>query len=235
MTELKYLEDTYLFSHSGNVVELWSNEFGDYIILESTIFYPQWGGQPSDIWTISHWENIFKVQKCILDENWVVYHYGNTISWIFKIWDTVQLNVDKEKRMLNAKNHSAGHLLDVAMIDLWYNTALSPSKGYHFSEGPYVEYIWDFNEDIEEFITKLDSKMYDLIMRDIPIFVKYKWLWNLEAPNWKTPRYVYFDWYNGVWCWGTHIKSSWEIGWVSLRKVKYKKWVLRISYQTFIQ
>ena len=39
-----------------------------------------------------------------------------------------------------AKIHSAGHLLDMAMIRA-NRKDLRPGKGYHFVEGPYVEYV----------------------------------------------------------------------------------------------
>ena len=48
--------------------------------------------------------------------------------------------IDGEFRKINARIHSAGHLLDIAMNRAG-RTDLKPGKGYHFQEGPYVEYI----------------------------------------------------------------------------------------------
>lgn len=48
--------------------------------------------------------------------------------------------IDGEFRKINARVHSAGHLLDMAMNRAG-KTELKPGKGYHFVEGPYVEYI----------------------------------------------------------------------------------------------
>ena len=45
-----------------------------------------------------------------------------------------------EFRKINSKIHSAGHLLDVAMRRAG-SSDLNPGKGYHFQEGPYVEYV----------------------------------------------------------------------------------------------
>ena len=43
MTELKYLEDTYLFEYSAQVVDIIEGDEHDQVILDSTIFHPQGG------------------------------------------------------------------------------------------------------------------------------------------------------------------------------------------------
>ena len=227
MTDLLYLQDTYLFEENATILERGSDEFWDYIILDRTIFYPQWGGQPSDTGTITSWEQVFEVSKCVLSPDGIVYHYG---SWNIDAWKKCKLKIDSENRVINTRNHSAGHLLDVAMQKLWYSENLTPTKWYHFPDWAYVEYKWDFNIPPEIFIDQIEEKMAELIDRNIPIYIEYEDLSQLEAPQWKTPRYVYFEWYPWCWCWGTHVKNSWEILGVSLRKVKYKKGILRVSY-----
>ena len=228
MTELLYLRDTYLFEETASVLEISENEFWTYIILDRTIFYPQWGWQPSDTGTIktASWE--FQVTMCRLSPEWVVYHYWET-TWSMQVWEKVYLHIDGEKRSLNARNHSAGHLLDIAMSEIGYN--LKPWKWFHFPQGCYVEYSWEFdNEQKEEFIVKLETEINKLINQSIPMIITYEWLDDVTAPTWKIPRYAYFEWYEWCGCWGTHVKNSSEIWRVTIRKVKYKKWVLRISY-----
>jgi Ser-tRNA(Ala) deacylase AlaX len=58
----------------------------------------------------------------------------------FEVGQEVNSLVDEELRLLNARNHSAGHFLDLAMYRLG-KTTLKPGKGYHFPKGAYVEYI----------------------------------------------------------------------------------------------
>lgn len=41
-------------------------------------------------------------------------------------------------RRKHAKLHSAGHLLDLAVQNLGFGW--ETAKGYHFEDGPYVEY-----------------------------------------------------------------------------------------------
>ena len=229
MTELLYLQDTYLYESKASILEIWNNDFWEYILLDKTIFYPQWWGQPSDIGTIKKGENIFQVTKCMLDQNWIVYHYWKSTSSILKVGGIVSLNINKDTRILNARNHSAWHLLDVAMQKLWHNK-LSPTKWYHFNNGPYVEYKWEFNEDKEVFLKKLEVWIEKLVHSSLPVCIKYEWLSSTEAPTGKIPRYVSFKWYTWCGCGGTHIKNTSEIWPVSIRKIRYKKWVLRVSY-----
>jgi Ser-tRNA(Ala) deacylase AlaX len=62
--------------------------------------------------------------------------------------------VDGEFRKTNARIHSAGHLLDVAMNRAG-KTELKPGKGYHFVEGPYVEYIGVVPENERDELVKI--------------------------------------------------------------------------------
>ena len=229
MTGLIYWTDTYLFEDTASVLEISENESWTYIILDRTIFYPQGWWQPSDIGTIKADWWIFEVTMCRLSPEWIVYHYGNISSGDVQAWEKASLQINKQQRRLNARNHSAGHLLDIAMSEIGYN--LEPWKWFHFPQGCYVEYLWEFdNETKEEFIISLEKKINELVQSSIPVIVKYDDLWDLSAPTGKIPRYVSFEWYEGCGCWGTHVKNSSEIWGVRIRKVKYKKWVLKISY-----
>ena len=49
----------------------------------------------------------------------------------FEVGHNVALNIDGEFRSINARIHSAGHLLDMAMTRSG-RTELKPGKGYHF-------------------------------------------------------------------------------------------------------
>ena len=51
-TVLAYLEDTYKFTDKAHFEYVANDERGYYCVLDSTIFYPQGGGQPSDIGSI---------------------------------------------------------------------------------------------------------------------------------------------------------------------------------------
>lgn len=228
MTILKYLEDTYLFEYKAKILDFWENDFWKYIILDETIFYPQWWWQPSDIWEIIlDSSNIININNVRLLENWKVYHYTNdNIDWLKKVWCLIKIN--KENRILNAKNHSAGHLLDIAMINIWL-WYLKATKWFHFPEWSNVEYEWKLKENKDIIIDKLNTELKNLIKESLKVNINLEK--NVLSPIWKNPRYVNFWDYEWCWCWWTHVKSSAEIWTILVKKIKEKWNNLKVSYE----
>ncbi len=208
-------------------------ERGKSVILDQTIFYPQGGGQPSDHGEIHTENGVFKVTDVRLDEDGVVHHFGAFTKGNFSIGETVQLRIDIERRVENAKIHSAGHLLDIAVGKVGISD-IKATKGYHFPNGPYVEYEGTL-ENPQEFIPKLEEAIKELIAKDIEVEKKdllpeeaeRRGLW---APPGKSVRTIGFKGYNSCGCGGTHVRSTGEIGKVKVRKISSKKGKVRISY-----
>jgi len=231
-TELLYLEDTYLFTTSATFLEVREHEKGTAVILDQTIFYPQGGGQPSDTGYIRGAQGVFRVDFVGLDAEGMVWHIGEFEEGSFVSHESVVLEIDQGKRILHARIHSAGHLLDVALKSM--GTSLVPAKGYHFPQGPYVEYQGEVN-DTESLKNVLEQKINELIVQDIP--VKKEVLAEeeaeargLHAPIGKSVRVVSFQGDEGCGCGGTHVTLSREIGTVTIRKISSKQGVTRIAY-----
>lgn len=70
----------------------------------------------------------------------------------FRIGELVTLEVDSKRRILNSRLHSAGHLIDKMCSNL---LGWTPSKGYHFPQGSYVEYTGSL-EDLDKESLKKD-------------------------------------------------------------------------------
>ena len=73
-TQLLCLDNTYNYSCTAKVVEIGVLNESVFIILDQTAFYPQGGGQPSDIGTIESNGNIFDASKCQIIED-KCYHF----------------------------------------------------------------------------------------------------------------------------------------------------------------
>lgn len=85
------------------------------VIVKQTPFYATSGGQAADSGFITVNDSIFKVEDVIKLQGGKIGHVGRVVSGIFKTGDIVTLSVDKNKRSLTAKNHSATHLLQKAL------------------------------------------------------------------------------------------------------------------------
>ncbi len=216
------MEDTYIFENTSNIVEVWENEFWKYIILDETIFYPQWWWQPSDVWEIKSEERIFCVEMVRFDENKEkIYHYGNFSEWNIREWEKVFCSIDKEKRIINAKNHSAWHLLSMAIGNIWLKQII-PQKGFHFPRWSYVECDWILEEEKEKVLEKLNIELQKLISKNINLKV------NNDNP---LSRRVIFEGYEESGCWGTHVKNTSEIWSILVTKIKTRKWKTKFSYK----
>jgi len=230
MTELLYLSDTYLFHAQANILEISSDEFGDYVVLDQTIFYPQGGGQPADNGSINADNFSFKVSHVVLTPESKVRHYGESSGDLAQ--GEVNLSVDESRRVHNAKLHSAGHLLDCAVAEL--GLKIKPTKGFHFPVGTYVEYEGVL-EDGNQYRKPLEAIINRMVEDDIPIIVKdlnskQAEEEGIKAPEGKSARFVEFSGHVGCGCGGTHIGSSKGLGRIVIRKLKSKKGNTKISY-----
>lgn len=122
------------------------------MILDSTVFHPQGGGQPCDIGTIIQTNQKednthgieFAVSMVKEDRSTgLIEHTGTFTRGCVEDLNNcseevslMKLEVDVSRRVENTRNHSAGHLLDVVMTILGFN--LTPSKGYHFPDGSHM-------------------------------------------------------------------------------------------------
>jgi len=232
-TKKLYLEDTYLFEHAATLVDVWEAGEKLCVELDQTIFHPQGGGQPSDVGTIEApglppLEVAFvQIDK---ERDGAVRHEckGDVAAWKAAAAEkkAVTCKVDEAKRRLFARVHSAGHLLDVAVHDLGFTWR--PGKGYHFPDGPYVEYLISDdgrkldNKDAkakEAVIKELGEKMSELIAKNSAVQITY-------ADGVRTVAYE--DVACG--CGGTHVPTTGDLGEVIIKKLAAKSGNMRVSY-----
>ena len=158
------------------------------------------------------------------------------------------MHIDLEFRKTNARIHSAGHLLDIAMNRAG-RTDLKPGKGYHFVEGPYVEYIGVVEEKdrapLAEALTKhCNDLIADAAKSDEKVFRKmcsYDEAGKHLAKAGGVPAYIpaggelrvlkLVEEDLGCPCGGTHVHAIPEIGRVEVTKIKKKKQNTQVAYK----
>ena len=122
-TELDYLPDTYRMNGTATCVGIRRMDNGLYdVLLDRTIFYPKGGGQPSDTGRIVLPQGEFQVKQVALSPTCIVSHMCALISGACPTpGETVELRVSASDRLLNARNHTAGHIIDLAKKNLNQN------------------------------------------------------------------------------------------------------------------
>jgi len=219
-----YYADTYQFKADGKVLAVSPSENPKYgpldVQVDQTVFHPQGGGQPADTGTISSGESVFKVDFVSVSPDGVIHHYGGFTSGKFEADSSVSMEIDAEKRQLYARIHSAGHLIDLAANAAGYGH-LKPTKGYHFLDGSYVEYIGNIEgKDRPAAKEKIQACLNELIAQDLPVTVV-----NGDVRN------VSYGDDPGCPCGGTHVNSTGQLGKVELTKLKKKQKNFRIGYK----
>ena len=139
-TELLYLEDLNILDADAQVLDIYTENNINIVILNRTSFYPQGGGQPCDTGIIESKSSTFVVNE-VKTENGIVRHIGIFVNGFFNKDELVTCKINKERRLLLSRLHSAGHVIDMAINNL--DIGWKPGRAYHFPEGPYVEYFGD--------------------------------------------------------------------------------------------
>ena len=85
------------------------------IVLDSTPFYAESGGQVGDTGFIRAVDNEFEVADCKKSAQGYFMHIGCVTSGTVRCGDTVTASVDAERRMAIRRNHTSVHLLQAAL------------------------------------------------------------------------------------------------------------------------
>lgn len=223
-TKLIYMENMHQYTCVATVAEIRKENGITTIILNQTVFYPQGGGQPYDTGIISNDHGVFTVTE-VRYEDGAVHHSGTFEIGEFTIGETVTCEIDIEKRKIHTRLHSAGHLLDIAIKEL--NLTWKPGKGYHFPQGPYVEYSGNINKDeVQAVIQSIETRCKEIILRNIETKIEFS---ETVTRDGKPLRTIYYG-DIGVPCGGTHVANLRDIGEMVIRKIKQDKGVIKVSY-----
>lgn len=235
-TKLIYMENFSMLDCDATVVEAGKKDAKDYIILDKTILYAQGGGQPYDTGIIQSETGKFIVQEVRYVDG-VVLHFGALESGNILVGQTISCTVDAERRRLHSRLHSGGHAVDWAVLQL--ELPWIPGKGYHFPDGPYVEYAGSLvGLDKEELKAKIEKLCAEFVAQNRSCELRFMEKEKMHEvcrhvpehlPEGKPARVVMFGDF-GVPCGGTHISYTSELGKVTIRKIKADGPNIRVGY-----
>jgi len=235
-TQLLYLESLDAIECNAQIIEILTDSDKITLILDRTVFYPQGGGQPYDTGIIENSSAKFVVTEVRFIDG-IVKHIGKFEYGVFVVGDIVHCLVNQERRNLNSQLHSAGHVIDMAVAQLKLDW--TPGKGFHFPEGPYVEYAGNLDGVDKEALLKNIQDLCRQLIKDgfetTLVFMSKSEMSKVcryvspFIPEGKPGRVVMYGTF-GVPCGGTHVAQSSDIKDIVIRKIKIEKGAIRVSY-----
>lgn len=226
-----YAEDSYLKAFDAEVVKAGPR----FAVLDRTAFYPESGGQPSDTGVLSLGGEDVHVLK-VMRRGRDIFHY---LDRNVQMGSTVHGVIDWEQRYFNMRRHSAEHLLTGL-----FETAGSGPKVY--SDLKRLEF--KPSELDEEMTGVVEARFNEIVDEDVLISIYYADRDELEVGDderkqaflEKIPldvdhlRMVDISGHALTFCFGTHVKSTAEIGHLAGIELKREKRGRRVVYFTLI-
>lgn len=102
----------------GQFVKQISQDEEGLIILDSTPFYAEKGGQIGDTGTLQAQGVLFEVNDCQSPYKGIIAHIGKMVQGTLRVGNSVTATIDKERRQKIANNHTATHLLHWALCQV---------------------------------------------------------------------------------------------------------------------
>jgi len=236
MTKLLYMEDFDVTECSAKVEKTDQHEVNEVIVLDQTCFYAKGGGQDFDLGIIEGRDCKFDVEAVFFVDG-EVRHIGRYVSGKFEPGDVVSCIVNRERRLLNTRLHSAGHVIDMAIKSLGYNWLAG--KGAHYPHMAFVEYVGEFCADNKEkYKEELQNKVDEIIKAGTNNSLEFMTPEEMKQaganvpenlPAGKPSRVVIYDDFV-VPCGGTHVQNVNHIGKLTITKIKKKDGNIRVSY-----
>lgn len=111
MTETLFRDDAYMKDCNATVATIEE----DSVVLDRTVFYPQGGGQPGDVGSITWGSNTASVIDTRYGEGGVIRHLVAPGSSLPAVGSTVRATIDWDWRYRHMRMHTALHLLGAVL------------------------------------------------------------------------------------------------------------------------
>ncbi|MCL7392637.1 MAG: alanyl-tRNA editing protein [Thaumarchaeota archaeon] len=237
-TKKLYLDDSYKKEAESHVLR-WIKDTGrkGYVVVRETIMHPKSGAQPSDHGVLESAGITFIVNK-VMEYNGVIVHYGEISGGDFKEEDCVKLRLDWERRYKIMRTHTAGHIVDYAVVTIYGRPFQSQSAMHDVGYG-FQEYIGEYSGDLKE---RIEEVANEVVMSNKPVFAEYVNAHELSnrvfgAPNLaRLPRLdvyriVVIEGINAIPCGGTHVKNTSEVGRIKIESIEQVGNGFKVSYR----
>ena len=239
-SERLYRADQYLIQNRARVLEVAEVEGCDSIVCDASVFFPEGGGQPSDIGTVSCGDAVFNILRAedesLEDDVW---HVTDAPAGTFAVGDEVELTIDWDNRFCNMQRHLGEHMLSGTMHTLFGGV----NRGFHMGEDYItIDIELDGRMLSEEELDLAEQTVNAAIWADLPVSIDYfdDYEASLVMPVRKQVPHdgevsvvtvgELPDPYDCIACCGTHPDSSGQVGLLAIYKLEPNKGMNRIYF-----
>lgn len=209
MTEKLYDIDSHLKEFTATVIDSYQKADGYVTVLDRTAFFPEGGGQASDIGYINDAE-VYDVRI----QDGIIYHYTTKP---FKKGETVLGKLDFERRFDFMQQHSAEHIVS-GIAHKYY---ACENVGFHLGEDIVT---LDFDKSLtREDILRIEALSNEAVFKNVGIKAYYPDSEALKAIEYRSKkeiegavRIVEIEGVDSCACCAPHVNFSGEIGLIKL-------------------
>lgn len=205
-----------LFDEEGEVTSLNEGSIG-IVVSDKTSFYAEGGGEVADIGTIRNDKASAKVTD-VQKKNDIYFHYVEVTHGNLKQGDIYLFEVERERRLDITRNHSATHLLDQALRDVFGEDI--KQAGSLVDENK-LRFDFSYNESLkEDEKRRLEDIVNEKIREELPVskvIVPYEQSQKMGAIGLFEDKYkedvrvVSIGDYSKELCGGCHVNKSSDI------------------------
>ena len=218
-TEALYDRDAFAKDFVGKVISCEEVKLKDKtaykVVLNQTAFFPEQGGQTSDIGTL----DAAKVMDVQIEDE-VIYHYCTSG---FLIGEEVHGVIDWEHRFNNMQQHTGEHIF----TGIAHNTYGADNVGFHLSDNTVT---LDLNIELsDEQVDYIEKRANEIIAADVAVKAYYPNQELLGAINYRSKkeiagavRLVEIEGVDLCACCAPHVKSTGQVG--MLKVVSFGKY-----------
>lgn len=223
MTKKIYYDNAYLKEWKSEIIEIQEENEKYYAILDSTIFYPEGGGQPGDTGTI----NGIRVLD-VKEKNDIIYHQMAAPVAV----GPADLAIDWERRYDFMQQHTGEHLLSGIILKEYGGN----NKSFHMG-ADFVTIDIDIKSMSNEMLDHVESLVNQAIYKGIQLEQIHTDKDNLSLHNPRKDitaqgsiRVVKIPGYDVCACCGTHVDNIAQVGILKILKTEAYKGMTRISF-----
>lgn len=216
---LAYQHDSYSATAEGTVLRAVKEQGSNYyVVLDSTIFHPKGGGQPSDMGWLNGKGFNMQVKKALKSGDHVIL-YGRCTGVPSE--GPCRQEIDWDKRLFYMRRHAAAHLFDGVLAQV-SGRAFEPLDSW-LGDDAYVAYQGD--PPGEDTVARAAKEANRTIAEGRTVTVQVvkpeelsglRQFWTSVLQDQKEIRLVTVEGFEPIPCAGTHVRDIKEIGGVKV-------------------